>query len=185
MRHQIHLVPLLVAVAVGLFTWFVGHARLKRQQAAPGGSVAQGFAGWLRFLAAMQWLAVLHALADVGITLGHRNLAEVGSFSPYGKSGYILAIVVQAILFLFVLWVAIVMHRKSRLFPTLFRIEMVLLMLFPILVALLVTWEIEHGQMSPAVSIAYWVRVAVFAPAAGIGYVYSLRSIRFRNTFIR
>lgn len=186
MRHHIHLAPLLVAVAVGAVTWGVAHHfRLNQRLKAQGAAPMQGFAGWLAFLAAMQWLAVLHTLGDVGVTLGHRDLAEISSFSPYGKSGYVLAIVIQVILFLFVLWAAIAMHRRSRLFPRLFRIEMALLVLFPILVALLITWEIEHGQMSPSVRVVYWVRVAVFAPAAGIGYIYSLRSVRFRNTFIR
>jgi hypothetical protein len=85
-----------------------------------------------------------------------------------------------------VLWSAIMMHRKSRLFPLLFRIEMVLLMLLPIALALLGTWMTGHeGDMGSGLRLAAWARVALFAPAAGIGFVYSLRSQRFRNTFVR
>jgi hypothetical protein len=93
---------------------------------------------------------------------------------------------VRSLLFVFVSWSAIMMHRKSRLFPALFRIEMVLLMLLPIALALLGTWMTERdGEMASGLRPAAWVRVALFAPAAGVGFVYSLRSQRFRNTFVR
>ena len=132
----------------------------------------------------LQWLAVLHAFGDVAGNLGPQRLASAASSGPYRYGGYIASVVVLALLFIFVLWSAIMMHRKSRLFPKLFRIEMALLLFVPILIALGVTWETGHGKDSHLASVLTWVRVAIFAPAAGIGYVYSLRSVRFRDTFV-
>jgi hypothetical protein len=183
-KSHIHWAPLLVALAVGLLAWFVAHRfRLNERWKGPTGA-SQGSDRWLLFLMVLQWLAVLHALGDVVDSLGPQRLASAASSGPYRYGGYIASIVALAALFIFVLWSAIMMHRKSRLFPKLFRIEMALLLFAPILIALWVTWETEHGTVSPLVSVLFWVRVAVFAPAAGIGYVYSLRSVRFRNTFV-
>jgi hypothetical protein len=185
MKSHFHLAPLVVAVAVGAVTWLVAHRMGLNQRLKPPAGRLEGFAGWLAFLAAMQWLAVLHTLGDLSLSLGQDKLSAVASANASWRAGHAAAIVLQVLLFLFVLWCAIVMHRKSRLFPRLFRLEMVLLLLVPLANALMVTWEGEHGRTSPMVEVVYWVRVAVFAPAAGIGYVYSLRSVRFRNTFVR
>lgn len=183
MKSHSHLAPLVVAVTVGAITWLVAHRRGLNRRLKPADGRLEGFAGWLGFLAAMQWLAVLHTVGDLSLSLGRGTLPAAASDN--WRAGHTTAIVLQVLLFFFVASCVIVMHRRSRFFPTLFRIEMVLLLLVPLAVALMVTWESEHGQTSPMVSVVYWVRVAIFAPAAGIGYVYSLRSVRFRNTFIR
>jgi hypothetical protein len=179
-----HWAPLIVALAVGLLAWFVAHRlRLNERWKGPTGA-SQSSDGWLLFVMVLQWLAVLHAFGDVVGNLDPRRLASAASSGPYRYGGYIASIVALVLLFIFVLWSAIMMHRKSRLFPKLFRIEMALLLFGPILIALGVTWEAEHGKVSHLVSVLFWSRVAILAPAAGIGYVYSLRSIRFRNTFV-
>lgn len=184
-KSHIHWAPLIVALTVGLLTWFVAHRfRLNERWKGPTGA-SQGPDGWLLFLMVLQWLAVLHALGDVVGSFSPQRLASAESSGPYRYAGYIASIVALVALFIFVLWSAIMMHRRSRLFPKLFRIEMALLLLAPILIALWVTWETEQGKVSQLVSVLFWLRVALFAPAAGVGYVYSLRSARFRNTFVR
>lgn len=188
MQGHIHWAPLIVALAVGLLTWFVAHrSRLNERWNRPSGAsrtgASQGPDRWLLFLMVLQWLAVLHAFGDAVGSLSPQRLASAASSGPYRYAGYIASIVVLVLLFVFVLWSTIMMHRKSRLFPRLFRIEMALLLFVPLLIALWFSWETEQGRVPLLVSVMFWVRVAIFAPAAGIGYVYSLRSARFRNTF--
>ena len=185
MRSHVHWAPLLVAVVVGALAWFVAHRSRLNQRLQRREGPLEGFGGWLVFLAAMQWVAVFHTLGDVVLSLNHLKLADSASSNDYARAGSIAALVVRLLLFVFVLSSAIMMHRRSRLFPGLFRVEMVLLVLAPLLVAALVTWETEHAQMSAAIRAVFWIRVAILAPAAGVGYVYSLRSVRFRNTFVR
>jgi hypothetical protein len=184
-KSHIHWVPLIVALAVGLLTWFVARRlRLNERWKAPTGG-SQGPDKWLLFLMVLQWLAVVHAFGDAVGSLSPQRLASAASSGPYRYAGYVASIVALVLLFIFVLWSTIMMHRKSRLFPKLFRIEMALLLFGPVLIALWFTWETEQGRISQLVSVLFWIRVAIFAPAAGIGYVYSLRSARFRNTFVR
>jgi hypothetical protein len=184
-KSHIHWAPLVVALTVGLLTWFVAH-RLKLNERWKGTTGAPHRSDrWLLLMTVLQWLAVLHALGDVAGSLSPQRLASAAASGPYRYGGYIASIVALVLLFVFVLWSAIMMHRRSRLFPRLFRIEMVLLLFVPILIALWFTWETERGKIPQMVSVLFWVRVAIFAPAAGIGYVYSLRSATFRDTFSR
>jgi hypothetical protein len=183
-KSHTHWAPLIVALTVGLLTWFVAHRmKLNERLKGPPGA-AQGSGKWLLLLMVLQWLAVVHAFGDAASSLSPQRLAAAASSGPYRYGSYIASIVVLVLLFFFVLWSAIMMHRKSRLFPKLFRIEMALLLFGPILIALWFTWETEQGKVSESMSVLFWVRVALFAPMAGVGYVYSLYSVRFRNTFV-
>lgn len=184
MGNHIHWAPLIVALGVGLITWFVAHSFRLNERWKASTSPSQGFAGWLLFLALLQGLTAIHAFGDIFTSISLKTHATAASSTPLG-AGYTAAIVIRVLMFIFVLGSTIMMLRRSRLFPRLFRIEMVLLLVFPIVVALLTTWEIERSREPHLLSVLAWIRVAIFAPAAGIGYVYSLRSQRFRNTFVR
>lgn len=184
MKSHVHWAPLIVALTVGLLTWFVAHRlKLNERWKGPTGA-SQGSGGWLLLLMVLQWLAVVHAFGDAVGSFSPQRLAAAAASGPWRYGGYIASIVVLVLLFIFVLWSAIMMHRRSRLFPKLFRVEMALLLIGPILIAFWFSWEAEHGKVSELMSVLLWVRVAIFAPAAGVGYVYSLRSARFRNTFV-
>ena len=182
---QHHFAPLLVAVTAGAIAWFIAHRLHINQRVQASAGRLEGFAGWLVFLAALQWLAVLHTFSDFAIALGRYAQQSPATEGPAAQSGLLAAVGVQGLLFVVVLGSAILMHRKSRRFPPLFRIELALLVLFPVAVGLLMTWESEQGQVPPQLALAFWIRAALFAPAAGIGLVYSFRSVRFRNTFVR
>ena len=184
MTSQYHLTPLLVAVAAGAIAWLVAHRMHLNRRPKPPGGRWEGFAGWLAFLAGLQWLAVVHTFGDFLGALERYAKRASATLSPTGQAGFIAAVALQGLLFGFVLWSAILMHRKSRRFPRLFRIEMVLLVLIPAVTGLL-AWEAQRQLASSQLALAYWLRAALFAPAAGIGFVYSLHSARFRNMFVR
>jgi len=83
----------------------------------------------------------------------------------------------------FILYTAIIMNMKRREFPTLFRIEVALFVVVP----LLSIWWVARST-GTVVDQASFTGVAVQAIAATIGaslsILYSLRSARVRNTFI-
>jgi len=83
----------------------------------------------------------------------------------------------------FMLYTAIIMSMKRREFPTLFRIELGLFVVVPLLS---IAWV--QASTGVAVDKASFAGIAAEAVAGTIGawisMLYSLRSARVRNTFI-
>ena len=178
-----HLVPRGVALAAGAIAWAIAHRLHLNERVRPASGALEGFAGWLLFLVLLQWSALAHALHAVLVDWG--RYTQHASASPYTRLGILTAVAVDWLVLLLVLLSTLMMHRKSRLFPRLFRLEMLALLAVPLVLALAVTWQSEEAQVPAAVAIVFWVRAALLAPAAGAGFVYSLRSRRFANTFVR
>ena len=81
------------------------------------------------------------------------------------------------------LYTTIIMSMKRREFPTLFRIELALFVIVP----LLSIWWVSSstGTAVDKVSFAGIAAEAVVGTiGASISILYSLRSVRVRNTFI-
>ena len=139
--------PLIVALAVGLLTWCVAHRlRLNERWKAPTGG-SPGPDKWLLFLMVLQWLAVVHAFGDAVGSLSPQRLASAASSGPSRYAGYIASIAALVLLFIFVLWSSIMMHRTSRLFTNLFRIEDGAVPFGPVLIALWFTGRPGKNQL--------------------------------------
>jgi hypothetical protein len=80
---------------------------------------------------------------------------------------------------------AILMMRRSRFYPALLRLELVLLVVLPMLGSL---WPMGASGSSyvtePKLWLAVMVRFTATAIFAALWYVYSQRSLRVRNTFV-
>jgi hypothetical protein len=175
------LLGLLLAVAVGLAVYLIGH-RLMRQRSPPAGPAVEGFAGWLLVLAIGQWLAVLHLLSEI---LRRVPLYQRAWETPGLGAEVLGEIVGRLVIFVFVTWAAVLMTGKSRLYPRLLRLELVGLAVLP---ALGGVWLIEEGGAyvtEPKLWLAVTVRFVATAVFAAIWYVYSQHSLRMRNTFVR
>jgi hypothetical protein len=136
----------------------------------------EGFAGWLLLLAAGQWLAVVLLLAAFV-----RHMPWMIDESGPQQ----LRLFGQLLLLVFMAWAAILMMRKSRLYPRLLRLELVLLVVLPQIDALWIAEENGAYVTEPKLWIAFAVRLAATSMFAAAWYLYSQHSLRVRTTFVR
>jgi hypothetical protein len=139
-----------------------------------------GFGGWLMLIAIGQWLSTLGTLVDLLLQMP----IYVGQWAdPALRQGLIGEVGLDAGLVAFMLYTSIMMNMKRREFPTLFRIQVALLVLVP----LLSTWWMSRstGKAPEGLDFAATAAEAVFGlVGASLSILYSLRSERVRNTFI-
>src|ERR1700741_4074869 len=122
------LVGLLLAIAFGLAAYAIAQ-RLARYR-SPASAAVQGFGGWLLVLAIGQWLAAMHLLSEI---LRRLPLYERAWQMPESRAEALGEIAARVALLAFVLCAAIMMTRRSRLYPRLLRLELVLLVVLPAL----------------------------------------------------
>ena len=180
------ILEMLVALAVGGVAYLAARrwSRGQSEEVVPPTSCVtlEGFRGWLLLVAAIQCLAVVGAggeLVRVGLSVHEsREVMELRALA-------VVAIVTQLAAFAFVSWTTVLMVRKRRLFPAALRLELVLLVVLPVLnllVASLLTGT-PVPTMYPWAVVAAW---CVISTAFALPwFLYSLRSFRVRNTFVR
>lgn len=141
---------------------------------------AEGFGGWLLMVVIGQWLGLFRSILDFVWALPAYALQWK---DPALRSATIGEVAIAFGLLAFMLYTTIMMNMKRREFPLLFRIELALFVLAP----LLTTWWVSTATHKP-VDKATFAGVALEAVIATIGasisVLYSLRSQRVRNTFI-
>jgi hypothetical protein len=140
----------------------------------------EGFGGWLLLIAIGQWLGVFGQLAQLLLALpdyASRWSDLTMRRGIMGEAGLDLAV------FAMMLYTAIMMSMKRREFPTVFRLQLALLVVVP----MLSTWWTSTSAGKPIEGLEF-AGTAVQAVAGVIGaslsILYSLRSERVRNTFI-
>ncbi len=140
----------------------------------------EGFGGWLLLIAIGQWLGVfgqliqlLLALPDYASRWSDLSMRR----GIMGEAGLDIALLAL------MLYTAVMMSMKRRHFPTLFRIQLALLVVVP----LLSTWWASSSAGKPIEGLEFAgtaVQAVVGVIAASLSILYSLRSERVRNTFI-
>jgi hypothetical protein len=140
----------------------------------------EGFGGWLLLVAIGQWLGLFRELVEFiwalptwldqwsDLALQRAMLGEVG---------------LSLGLLAFMLYTTITMSMKRHEFPTLFRIELALYVVVP----LLTTWWVSKSTGTPVDKMTYAAIVAEAIAGtigASLSILYSLRSTRVRNTFV-
>lgn len=140
----------------------------------------EGFGGWLLLLAVMQWLNfLLWAIVTAAMAFDHQTWL--------GNQSRTLSLIhapLAAMATAFTLYVNAAMMRRKKSFPPLFRIQLCINVLLPLLLTVI---EVMMPT-DPDVRLAWAseVRAAIVpAVASVLWYVYSLKSVRVRNTFIR
>jgi uncharacterized YccA/Bax inhibitor family protein len=140
----------------------------------------EGFGGWLLLIAIGQWLGLLRELVEFiwALPTWASQWSDPALHrAAIGEAG------LSAGLLAFMLYTTIIMSMKRRLFPTLFRIELGLFVVVPLLS---IGWV--SASTGVAVDQASFAGIAAEAVGGTIGawisMLYSLRSARVRNTFI-
>jgi hypothetical protein len=167
---------LVLAVVLALSVYSLGHHLARHRVPSASAAPREGFAGWLLILAASQWLAAFLLLA----ALARRMPWTADASGPTQ-----VRLFAHLLLLAFVMWAAILMMRKSHLYPRLLRIELALLVVLPPIDA--VWWAEENGPYvtEPKLWIAFAVRLAATSMFAAAWYLYSQHSARMRSTFVR
>ena len=140
----------------------------------------EGFGGWLLLIAIGQWLGVFGGA--VQFLLGLSDYASRWS-DPLTRRGVVGEAGLELALLALMLYVAIMMSMKRRVFPTLFRIQLALVVVVP----LLSTWWTSSSAGRPIEGLEFTgtaVQAVVGVIGASLSILYSLRSERVRNTFI-
>lgn len=176
------LLDLLLAVAVWAAAYFAMRYWQRHRPPWAPGAAFEGFAGALLLLAIAQWLGALWVAGDF---LRQLPLYRDSLDAPQAHVAAIAEAVGHLALLAFVLWAAILMTRKSRLFPALLRIELVLLAALPVHHLFLGTSGAGSYVTEPKLWLAVALRLAVIGLFAAVCFVYSLRSTRVRDTFVR
>ena len=140
----------------------------------------EGFGGWLLLVAIGQWLGILREVLDFAWALpgwagqwGDPVLRRVATGEAALSAGLIA----------FMFYATIMMSMKRSIFPTLFRIELALYVVVPLLSvawASTATGETIEGEGFAGIA----VEAVISTIGAWISMLYSLRSARMRNTFI-
>jgi hypothetical protein len=140
----------------------------------------EGFGGWLLLIAIGQWLGVFGTLGDFLMELP--DYAAQWS-DPAVRHGIVGEALLDAGLVAFMLYTAIMMNMKRHEFPTLFRLQLALVVVLPVLSVL---WMSRStGQpLGTADFAATATHAVVGVIGASISILYSLRSERVRNTFV-
>jgi Protein of unknown function (DUF2569) len=171
-------VEVLLALAIGGAIYLV-----VRRWLAPGsGAPPEGFGGALLYVAILQWLGVVIVAARLLSRMppweDYVDAPEAHTSSIAETIGHLAALV-------FVLCAAVSMTWRRRLFPVLLRIESVLLAALPFIELLFAPAETDSYVTAPKLWIAIALRIVVTGLFAAALFVYSLRSERVRNTFVR
>ena len=155
--------------------WRVAGDRMKQAAGAP-----EGFGGWLLLIAIGQWLGILRELVELVWALptwASQWSDPILRRTALGEAG------LSAGLIAFMLYTTIMMSLKRQEFPTLFRIELALYVVVPLLS---IGWvSASTGATVERASLAgIAVEAIIGTIGAWISMLYSLRSVRMRNTFI-
>ena len=143
--------------------------------------VLEGFHGWLALLATSQFLSLALVLAaDMALIPQYVELWRISTI----RSAMAAEITLFVVLLALMLYTTLMMVKKRRIFPTLYRAQLVMLAVVPILTLLIVSSlsgislaELEIRTVAGEVGVG-----AVFS----MGWIlYTLRSVRVRNTFVR
>jgi NADH:ubiquinone oxidoreductase subunit K len=105
--------------------------------------------------------------------------------APQAHASSIAEAIVHLAALVFVLWTAVSMARRRRLFPVLLRIELALLAALPVAELFFGSTETDTYVTAPKLWIAIALRIGVTGLFAAALFVYSLRSERVRSTFVR
>ena len=140
----------------------------------------EGFGGWLLLIAIGQWLGVFGELGR--LLLASTEYASQWS-DPALRRGVMGEAGLDIALLAFMFYTTVMMSMKRRAFPTLFRIQLALLVIVP----LLSTWWISTSTGKPLEGVDFTataVNAVVATIGASLSILYSLRSERVRNTFV-
>ena len=140
----------------------------------------EGFGGWLLLIAIGQWLGVFGGLVQFLLGLPD-DLDHWGD--PAMRRGIMGEAGLEIALLAMMLYTAAMMSMKRREFPTLFRIQLALVVVVP----LLSTWWTSSSAGTPIEGLEFAgtaVQAVVSVIGASLSILYSLRSERVRNTFI-
>jgi hypothetical protein len=171
------IIKFLPLAAVLLAIVVIWRSTIRKNRRFPERTMRRGFRGWLVVLAVVQWVILLRTVGD--IVTGLPAYEEHWSNSV-ARRGIVAGITVGALLFF--AYATAMMTLKRRIFPALFRIELVLLVLLPWLSAILVT--LVMGTSLNDVPLDNTAAQSVVTTlGAVVWYLYSLQSTRMRNTF--
>jgi hypothetical protein len=145
-----------------------------------GAEAPEGFGGWLLLVAIGQWLGILRELVEF---IGSLPTWATQWSDPILRRAASGEAALSAGLIAFMLYTAIMMSMKRSEFPTLFRIGLALYVVVPLLS---IAWvSLSTGATVEGASFAALAVESVVATVgAWISMLYSLRSVRMRNTFI-
>ncbi|MGZ5909192.1 MAG: DUF2569 family protein [Reyranella sp.] len=171
-------VEVLLALVIGGAIYLAA----RRWLAPASGAPLEGFGGVLLYVAIVQWLGVVTVAARL-----FWRMPPWGDYvdAPRTHASAIAETVGHLAVLAFVLWTAMLMTRRRRLFPVVLRIELVGLAVLPFLDLLFGTTETDSYVTAPKLWIAIVLRIVVIGLFAAALFVYSLRSERVRNTFVR
>lgn len=165
-------------IAIAVAAVWLNERRIRRARRT--GTALQGFGGWLLLLAIVQWLILaswISALAFMvldGMTWLQRDDSSIGlAQSPLVAAGAVLALCVN-----------VMMTLKRRAFPRLLRLQIVAdTVLWVVLAAMEVV--LSQPPKPPVPWMEELANLVVPTISATLWFLYSLRSVRVRNTFVR
>ena len=159
----------------------IGEQQMAHRLRAEGTSTGlEGFGGWLLLIAVGQWLGIFGELVELLMELP--RYASQWS-APSMRRGIIGEAGLNIALLVFMFYTTVMMSMKRREFPTLFRFQLALLVVVP----LLVTWWTSRSAGRPIEGLEFAAtaaRAVVGVIGASFSILYSLRSERVRNTFV-